>query len=336
MSLALLHKRLHGQFFTTTNPFNSDLFHKWLKLNPGFTEHTPILEPFAGAGNIVGMVRDMGYDNPWDCYDIQPVNDPDLNATGIKVKERDTLTDFPSGYHLAITNPPYLARNSATRRGLPFPETRRDDLYQHALEVMLDHTPFVAAIIPESFTTQELFHDRLYAVVSLACRMFEDTEEPVCLALFVPEDEAPGEDFMLYSNHRLIGSYRELRQCLHNYVGDGLNLRFNDPEGAIGLHAIDNHKTASIQFVPGECIDGRRVTSSSRSITRISTELDPTAVRRVIERANVILADRRERTHDAFMTAFKGLRKDGRYRRRLDFKQARNLLNLAAHKEGFL
>ena len=34
------------------------------------------------------------------------------------------------------------------------------------------------------------------------------------------------------------------------------------------------------------------------------------------------------------MTAFKGLRKDGRYRRRLDFSQAREILNLAARNVG--
>ena len=30
------------------------------------------------------------------------------------------------------------------------------------------------------------------------------------------------------------------------------------------------------------------------------------------------------------MTAFKGLRKDGKFRRRLDFAQARDILNMAA------
>lgn len=328
-------KRLHGQFFTITNPFNVDPFHKWLKAIPCVNELV-FLEPFAGANNIVTMIQDLGYLNTWSCFDIDPAP-IEQNATDFMVVTQDTLKHYPNGYEVAITNPPYLAKNSATRRGLPFHGDKYDDLYKVALDVMLKGTPYVAAIIPESFITQKLFHDRLAVVISLTCKMFEDTEVPVCLALFVPtEVKADTEDFMVFSENRLLGSYKELRCCLEIFSGTGLPWRFNDPQGLIGLHAVDGQKEASIRFVTGDSIPSSEIKESSRSLTRISAEISSFTAEKIIVEANRLLLLRRERTKDAFMTAFKGLRKDGRYRRRLDFAQARDLLNLAARNVGAL
>lgn len=326
-------KRLHGQFFTTTNPFNVDPFHKWLKGVPAY-RGLEFLEPFAGANNIVCMLQDLGYANAWSCFDIEPA-DKDENASSFPVKKRDTLQDYPRGFKVAITNPPYLAKNSATRRGLPFPATDYDDLYKVAVALMLEHTPYVAAIIPESFITQGLFHSRLQCVISLPCRMFEDTEVPVCLALFVPEERKQAKsDFEIYSENRLVGRYSEL--CAHLVAPKGTLIawKFNESSGLIGLRAVDSQTGPSIQFVRGELIDEADVKPTSRSITRIAADISPAQAQKVIEVANKLLAERREKTKDTFMTAFKGLRHDGRYRRRLDFAQARDLLNLAAQQTG--
>ncbi len=328
-------KRLHGQFFTVTNPFNVDPFHKWLKAIPCWNELV-FLEPFAGANNIVTMIQDLGYRNNWACFDIEPAPE-ELNATGIKVVKQDTLKNYPSGYDVVITNPPYLAKNSATRRGLPFHGDKYDDLYKAALDVMLSNSPYVAAIIPESFITQNLFHDRLAVVISLTCKMFEDTEVPVCLALFVPaEQKGDSSNFMVFAENRLLGSYLDLRNHLEEFTGVGLKWRFNDPQGQIGLHAIDNQKEASIRFVLGDTIPSADIKESSRSVTRVSANIPSHLAVKVIDEANRLLALRRNLTKDTFMTAFKGLRKDGRYRRRLDFAQARELLNLAARNVGVL
>ncbi len=316
-----------------------DVFHKWLKSIPDYKTIT-ILEPFAGANNIVGMVKDVGYcTQAWRSYDLDPVND-DSNATDLVVEQRDTLSDYPAGFVAAITNPPYLAKNSATRRGLPFPATAYDDLYQVALATMLEGTPYVAAIVPESFVTQALFHDRLQAVVSLTCRMFEDTEVPVCLALFIPNCSKPttgklgGKDFAIYAENRLIGTYSKLMASLRQ-PRSSVAWRFNDSAGLIGLQAIDNQKAASINFTNGAAIPASSVKETSRSVTRISCAgLDETTATLVIAKANELLAERRKLTKDVFMTAFKGLRQDGRYRRRLDFSQARDLLNLALELVG--
>lgn len=276
------------------------------------------------------MIRDVGHSNEWACFDIDPVNGED-NATGDLIRQRDTLLSYPQGFEVAITNPPYLAKNSATRRGLGFPSSKHDDIYKEALDVMLAGTPFVAAIIPESFFTQGLFHNRLSAVISLPCKMFEDTECPVCLALFVPEEtKSDAKDFLIYSGRELIGSFRSLQEHGRPFVGEGLPWKFNDPDGSIGLLAIDGQIESSIRFVRGDEISPFDVKATSRSRTRIGGFHRSRNVERIIEEANKILAERRSATGDVFMTAFKGLRKDGKFRRRLDFAQARDILNMAA------
>jgi hypothetical protein len=326
-------KRFYGQFFTTTNPFANDLFLKWADV-AAIGPRTTIIEPFAGANNIVSMIREFPRFSRigWDCYDIDPVNDEDnatFNGTKIlyPVSQRDTLRDMPAG-RVAITNPPYLAKNSASRRGLPYPETPYDDLYKLAIDRMLDRIGYVAAIIPESFLTAELFHNRLYGAVSLNCRMFEDTEVPVCLALFIPtEKKKDADDFLIYRDSRRVGTYHSLKKHLIP-AGDEAAWVFNDREGTIGLRGIDNQQGASIEFIPGSQIDPGSIKHSSRALTRIAG-CPRGFEKRVINIANTILKERRAATKDVFMTSFKGLRADGYYRRRLDFRQARDILNHA-------
>lgn len=183
-------KLLYGQFFTTTNPFANEAFIRWIKKIPRLKSHK-FLEPFAGANNIVVMIQDLGFDNDWECFDIEPVNEPEQNATKYIVNQRDSLNEYPIGFKVAITNPPYLAKNSATAKGLEYAGGSHADLYLKCLDVMLKNTEYVAAIIPESFITQNAFHDRLATVISLTCRMFEDTEVPVCRKEPLGEGRSP-------------------------------------------------------------------------------------------------------------------------------------------------
>jgi hypothetical protein len=316
-----VNKKAKGQFFTIANPFDNDLFLEWFNNIPNI-KNKLLLEPFAGSGNIVRMLQDIGFKNQWVCFDIEP-----LTIKGLLIKEQDTLKNYPKGFSVAITNPPYLAKNSATRNNLPFPTTKYDDLYKVCLEVMLNNTKYVAAIIPESFITQGLFHNRLYGVVSLTCKMFEDTDCPVCLALF---NDNKTKDFAIYSDKKEIGHYQQIKQSLIK-PKNSLSLSFNNPKGKIGLFGIDNTKESSIKFVSGDCIKPNIVKPTSRAITRIGIDTNNTNIdyESLIDTANKILNDYRESTYDLFLTAFKGLRKDNRYRRRLDYKNAKKILNIA-------
>ncbi len=99
-------------------------------------------------------------------------------------------------------------------------------------------------------------------------------------------------------------------------------MRFNAPEGNVGLIAIDNTKEASIRFCDPQELNGYSVSGACRSITRIAVDRNV-----YIKDLNDCLREFREKTQDVFMTSFKGLRKDGWYRRRLDWNSARGIVN---------
>jgi len=305
------HKRQLGQYFTQGNCFILKPFRKWFESIPNYSKIT-IVDPFAGMKDIARLIRDAGYNNPWKFFDI----DPKFSD----IIKNDSIVNCPID-EVIITNPPYLAKNSATRRGINFPESKFDDLYKISINSLLSKNSYVASIIPESFITSGLFKDRIDTIISLKDKMFEDTECPVCLALFSPKPS-----YKIYSNNKLIGKLVNLEKFLH--CDKDYHLKFNDPTGEIGLRAIDNNIEASIKFVCGSDIPSEVVKESSRSITKISIPIELDTDKLIIE-ANKILNKFRTDTSDIFLTAFKGIRKDGLYRRRLDFKIARTILNIS-------
>lgn len=320
-------KRKNGQFFTITNPFKVNAFSEWYNNIPDI-ENEVILEPFAGSNNIIEMIENINVQKPkgWVSYDIEP---PEENKyPEYKVIERDTIENFPKGYSVSITNPPYLARNSATRRGLSFPDTTHDDVYKESLEQMLNNVGYIAVIIPESYITSGLFRERLSTVISLSVEMFDDTECPVCLALFNPEET---ESINIYRMDLLLGTMDDLTNELDIITKADKELnkiwKFNDPNGDIAIKLVDDTKKDSIYFTEGKKIDPSKIKPSSRALTRVSgPNLSEKEIKELIAILNELISSYREKTQDVFMTSFKGLREDGKYRRRLDFKTSRSLL----------
>ena len=320
-------KRASGRYYTRGNPFQLEPFQTWAKASN--LEQQAALEPFAGAKDIPQLIDAANLQcRDWALFDIEP------GAKG--VVQRDTLADFPKGFNVCITNPPWLARNSATRRGLPFPKsTRHDDLYKYALEKCLTHCGWVAAIIPEAFIRSGLFLERLHGFISLVPEtkdgtteengkrdtsyMFEDTEHPVGLALFAPQVTS---DVKVWRNNQLFGGINELRRHLPQ-PSSNRNIVFNDPDGNLGLIAIDNTVSASIRFCPAEELKDYPIRVHCRSITKIGVPW-----RVDIDMLNARLETIREKTHDVFLTAFKGIRRDGHYRRRLDWALARSIIDV--------
>lgn len=321
-------KRQHGQYFTKQNPFIFKPFKEWFEVALKENNDTPLLEPFAGINQIPFLINEAtNLELNWDCYDI----DKDIikdNITDHKIKVRDVFLRFPKNNNIIVTNPPYLAKNSATRRGLNFPNSQHDDLYKYSLEKCLNNANYVAAIIPESFIVQNLFLNRLTAVISLTNKMFDDTECPVCLALFSPEKE--DNDFYIYSNDVFLGKKSDLSRFLVK-KNKSYDFKFNDPMGEVSIFAIDNNKEDSIYFDFGEKISSNKIKHTSRAYSRIKlhSKFTREEICNIIILSNQILNDLRNNTHDVFFTAFKGLRKDGKYRRRIDFQQVRNILSFA-------
>lgn len=309
-------KRQDGRFFTARSPFSHPEFRAWAGRAglPG----EPLIEPFAGSGAIIDMLMTEGLADKVVAYDLAP------QASWII--QRDCFEDFPECRGVVVTNPPYIARNSARRRGLHFPDTQYADAYQHALDLMLNRAGFVAAIVPAAFGTLNLFRDRLTHVIDLPFPdMFEDTTHPVCLSLFEPVSTR----VIFWHWDRCIGDETMLRRALPD-PPEACDVIFNAPEGRIGLRATDSTSTASILFVPGASIPKDRVKPSSRAITRLDIAgLKDAEVGAVIEASNAHLTKVRQLTEDAILTPFKGVRRDGKFRRRLDYRTARIVLSLA-------
>ena len=246
-------------------------------------------------------------------FDIEP------SAKG--VKRRDTLANFPKGYDICVTNPPWLAKNSATVRGLPFPDTYHDDLYKAALEKCVDNCGWVAALVPESFIRADLFQPRLADFVSLTGKMFNDTGHPVGLALFNPK---ASKDVMVWRDKEKVGLLSALEKARPKPTGK-VDMVFNDPDGNVGLIALDNTLGPSIRFCSVSELDNYEVKSTGRHITKVRI-----CGKVQIDAWNECLNNFRDRTQDVLLTCYKGMRKDGRYRRRLDWDTARGIVNHVA------
>ena len=319
-------KRRQGRYYTAgeTNPFALRAFRAWAR-EAGLPRRR-LLEPFAGRGDLLQKLEEVGLLGAASAFDIAPATKGVSKKVIKKVKRRDTLENFPQGYQVCVTNPPWLARNSASLRGLPFPVCAYDDLYKHALEQCLANCAYVAALVPESFirsfARSSLFRARLHSFVSLTGALFVETAHPVGLAMFSPRLE---NDIALYRNDLCLGGYQELQHCLP-LLRKKKMMRFNDGRGELGLFALDNTKEASIRFCDIEEVRGYKIGVSSRAITMI--KIDERVTRQFLNNINDVLNSFRDRTHDIFLTAYRGLRKDGMYRRRLDWGLAKHIIEV--------
>lgn len=312
-------KRQHGRYYTIRNPFSHAAFLAWAA-RAGLPD-AALIEPFAGSNNIVRMLEDLGLVGRSVSYDIHPAA-PD-------VLRRDVFQSYPSHDGVVVTNPPYMARNSARRRGFDFPETAFSDLYLYSLDLMLRHHAFVAAIIPAAFGTQAHFRDRLSHLITLPFNdIFGDTDHPVALALFEPDSVGAS----VWHWDTFLGSEAFIRNAIPE-LAELVDIRFNDPRGLVGLRAVDGTKHESIRFCRGEEIAPDRIKVSSRSVSRLTIEgLRPQDIDTFIHLANEELRAIRRMTRDVILTPFKGLRQDGAFRRRLDFRTARIIATLAMQK----
>lgn len=311
-------KRALGSYYTQGNCFGLTPFNEWLSKTP---DGAIILEPFAGNKQIATLMAEAGHSRDWSFYDV--------DSTVSNVIHQDTLKRFPKGHQVVITNPPYLSYHFAKRKGLL---VQKDDfhgypsLYLVAVEQALAHAQWVAMIIPESFLTTRLFRGRLESIISLPADMFADTEMPTCLALWGPTESA---DFTVWRQNERIGLFNTLSVGLTSTPCAG-RIVFNDKQGQVGLKAIDGTMSNSILFCSPDQIPEEKVKATARLVSRVVIPpLEHSTVEEVIVEANNILEAWRSETQDVLLTAFKGVRKDGRFRRRLDFANARAILSQA-------
>ncbi len=187
-----------GRYMTTSNPFVHPFFAFWWDFVKQ-REELRVLEPFVGEGHLPYHMTLCGYEAQWGFNDIRPVTLYEkLEALwaskgqrAVTVTQEDMLLNngehFPKGYPIIITNPPFLAKNSAARKKIPYQGSAEDaDVYQTALRLCLNNAPYVGILIPESFLTQSLFLDRCWGTIQMPREFFKKTKHPVMLALFGP------------------------------------------------------------------------------------------------------------------------------------------------------
>lgn len=311
-----------GRFFTTgdqwlTAPVSA-FIESALESTPGF------LDPFAGAGHLLAVCA-QHFRRPTEGLDLHAPSWP----------PNDSLRHIPATQAIIITNPPYLAKHSASRKGVAetvapyYRETGLNDLYQIALRRCLEAARFTVAIIPETFLNSAFPKTALVSVSVLEQNPFEDTENPVCVACFDTQRWDGEQQARLFVGERPCGTYGDV----FGLRGQGRRdhrIVFNDPEGTIALRAVDSTDPASpIAFFPMESFayERARIKVSSRLLTclRIRNLPEPRRLE-LIESANRRLAELRKNTHDLVLSPFKGNNKAGKRRRRLDYALARILL----------
>lgn len=288
-----------------------------------------IYDPFAGNGDLLKIAKDLGIKKTVG-LDIDP-------RLGWKLN--DSLVNIPRlKDSIIITNPPYLTNYSAKRKKIfeqiskYFTSTNYTDLYQIALEKCLDKGAGVI-IIPETFINSSFPKDRINSITILEDNPFEDTENPVCIVCFDGKRK-PLSVVQLYKNNVLIGSLSYFESLRLKPLNSVL-FKFNDVGGPIALRAVDTtDPKRPIAFMRREELDYdlAKIKHSSRLITVIQTDFLYNKLDALIEHSNLLLDDFRKKTKDILLSPFKGNRKDGIRRRRLDYATARAILETASEK----
>lgn len=287
-----------------------------------------IVDPFAGAGDLLRALDARGL-GPVEGYDVDP-------RRGYPVRDSLAHVEVPSGA-VIVTNPPYLARHSAARkrvlRGVErwFEGLPHNDLYQVALDRCLAAASHVIAIVPETFVHSAFPKERVASVTVIEDRLFDDTDQPVCVVCFGPGSRPPSRRVFYRGRKRLLTQAALERLLPESVRGPGI--RFNDPSGQIGLRAVDGVGVDDrARFVRAQDLryDRARIKVSSRLVTLVRVDgLSARRLKAVVTRANEALEALRASTHDLALSPFKGNNHAGVRRRRVDYATARALLESA-------
>jgi hypothetical protein len=158
--------------------------------------------------------------------------------------------------------------------------------------------------------------------------LFSDTEAPAVVACFGPAGDAT--DARVFVGDKPIGSLSDILELRRGRSRAGIQIVFNDPNGRIGLRAVDAQDVRRrIEFIVGDFEYKRsKVKESSRLMTYLDIpELSNDELQNVVTHANTLLAQLREKSCDLVLAPFKGNDKSGNRRRRLDYALARQIIN---------
>lgn len=316
---AIIKKQSLGQFFTK-NDF-------WLKSHVlefiNSTGATIAFDPFAGDGDLLSVAKKIGF---------KKIKGLDIDR-GLNWEQNDSLLSIQKiSNSITITNPPYLTNYSAKRKGIYdnvkkyFDICDYDDIYQLAIERCLVND-YGVMIIPETFINSGFPKNRLVSMTIIEDQLFNDTENPICVICFNNKNKQ-NDQIKIYKNDELLGDldyFEKMRRVPHKNI----YIKFNEPRGQIALRAVDTtNPQKPISFMKPEEIDYDLddIKHSSRLITVIEVRAGKDAINKIIEYSNSLLFDFRKKTNDVLLSPFKGNKKNGERRRRLDYMTARAFL----------
>ena len=338
-------KRDLGQFFTRESVWMQPHIRDHLeKLS---RQYTVCVDPFAGEGDLLKVasketgIKTIGHD-----HDAKICQEHGW-------KQNDSIREpIVEENAFVLTNPPYLAKNSAKRIGSPMVKyfhsgfvpgieegqlKTLDDLYKLAIEKVIQLYDDSIWIVPESVIQDivklDEWRDRLHSVTILEKNPFEDTEHPVCVLIFSKSSQSP----MIYKNDQPVGEWKKI-YAIHRgpYEAQGkkIPMTFNSASGQLGFRAVDGTSKGDeqkIRFVHGDELEYPRekIKVSTRHLTYIDVDMDYDDLTFVIVRANKIIREYRNNTRDVFLTPFMGNNKEDNRRRRLDYRLARAIFNQA-------
>ena len=321
------HKVARGSFFTTDAVWLNQRVREFLAfalLEQSVSGQPLVLDPFAGDGHMLDLVAtEFGV----------PV--AGLDIANERWPKNDSLKRIPNkGRAVILTNPPYLANHSASRKGVSsivasyFKNNAQANLYRIALDRCLESADFVIAIIPETFLLSSYPKERLALVSVIEGNLFEDTDAPAVVACFGPAHSVGAAS--VFVADRQIGNLPDILALRGASGRIGKPVVFNIPDGRIGLRAVDSANGRNpIEFMLAEDFKypPERIKVSSRLMTYLDvpgvSDADLVAF---IGRANAELNRIREASEDLVLAPFKGNTKLGRRRRRLDYELAREIL----------
>lgn len=319
-------KKSLGQFFTTKDFWLKDHILEFIQK----TESELAFDPFAGGGDLLKVAVKIGFPKTLG-FDI----DKTLNW-----KMNDSLKHIPKiEKAIIITNPPYLTNYSAKRRGIYadtapyFQACQYNDIYQLALAKCMENNDYGVLIIPETFLNSTFPKQHIKTITIIEDLIFKDTENPICVICFDKRTRNETET-KVYKNEKYVGTLQDLekkRKVPRKHIA----IKFNALEGQIALRAVDTTKAERpIRFMKPEEInyDLSTIKTSSRLITLIKMAAETQNLKQIIEHSNTILSDFRKDTHDVLLSPFKGNKKNGERRRRLDYQTARAILEEAYEK----
>jgi len=307
-----------GQFFTTN-------YEKILR-NLSVPSHVKnIIEPFAGAGDLLKFIKDRP-DIVFECYDIDPKQD--------FIIEQDTLQNPPCyDNKFVLTNPPYLARNKCQDKRY-FDQYKTDDLYKCFMkQITLSGAIGGIVIIPINFWCpirkadmklrkdflekfhvihlnifeEQVFHDTTYSVCAFQFERKRTNDDRINVSIYPTEKHFSVKLSTL--NHFLIGgdiynlerthSYQIARLTKHNKDKQHTNilLKCIDDEKPIGMNIV---KTANVY------VDETPNTSARSYATLvINPPISLEQQECVVSRFNTLLQRYRNDYHSLFLSNYR-------------------------------